>query len=132
MSRSSVQAWQKDPSVGFGWAGKLSGAYPIIVFGIAIMLLIPFIIKATREKLVSKILYFVGLIIAGSSFKLFIWFIYSNCCITDTPKECSFAFNLPISLVLTFIILRFCPIQPEKKWRGLTFSTAGEDIILNK
>lgn len=129
MSRSSFQAWEKDPSVGFGWAGRLPYTYGIVALIIGLILILPFIIKFTREYLAAKISYFAGLIILGMTFRLFVWAIYSNIYITDTPKECSFAFGLPISLIFTFGILWLCPVQPEKKWKGLTFKTAGEEII---
>jgi hypothetical protein len=63
---------------------------------------------------------------------MLIWAVYSNACITDMPKECSFAFHLPLSFLITFGILWLCPVQPEKKWKGLTFKTAGEEIIADK
>ena len=131
-SRSSYQAWVENPALGFGWAGRLPFTYAIIAFIIGALLILPFIIKATRKFMVSKIAYFAGLIAMGAMFRLLIWAIYSNACITDVPKECSFAFHLPFSFLITFVILRFCPVQPEKKWKGLTFTTAGEEIIADK
>lgn len=132
MSRSSFQAWEKDPSVGWGWAGKLPISYPLLFLVVGLILITPFVIKQTRKYFASKVAYFAGLIVLGISFRAFVWWAYSTAYITDVPKECSFAFGLPLSLIFTFIILWFCPVQPEKKWRGLTFDTAGEEILATK
>ncbi len=47
---------------------------------------------------------------------------------SDVPQERSFAFFLPVSFIGAFIMLRFAPVQPEKKYRGLTLATLGEPV----
>jgi hypothetical protein len=59
------------------------------------------------------------------------WSTFSHIYATDQPMARSFAFNfsLPVLLIVGAIVLRFFPVQPEKKWRGLTIWTVNDNII---
>ena len=69
-----------------------------------------------------------GLLLLGAALGMLEWWGFSNWLVTTAPLARSFAFNLPISLVGSFVILWFCPVQPERKWRGLTLSTVNEEL----
>ncbi|MBE6355966.1 MAG: sodium/solute symporter [Lentisphaerae bacterium] len=127
LSRNAVHLWEADPSVGFGWGGKLPAIYMIVPSVIGILLIIPWCV--IKKKIVARISGFAGMFVLGFAFRLFIWWAYSSYFVTDRPLDCSFAFFMPVSFVIAFIALWFCPVQPEKKWRGLTLSTVNDNII---
>lgn len=122
LSRSSYQAWEADHSVGFGWAGPLEFKYIIPYIAIMVIFSLPYLIKATRKYLISKIMVLIGLMATGATSGMLVWYIFSNVMITDEPMARSFAFTFPVPFILSCIVLRFCPIQPEAKWRGLCLS----------
>ena len=128
-SRNACQAWKADPSVGMGWAGPLPLWCLLTPLVIGLVLVSPAFIKGMWKKLGVKISVYTGVFILGCAFYLAIWYTYSNLLITDTPKECSFAFAPPFSFIIAFIVLWFCPVQPEKKWRGLTIATVNDGVI---
>ncbi len=129
LSRSSLQAYEKNPDAGFGWAGKLDAAYvwPWLVAGIA--LLLPYLAKNYRRTVKVKISALLGFLFLGAAEGMLLWYVFSNAQITDEPRARSFAFSLPISLIGAFIILWFCPKQPREKYQGLTLSTLTQDVI---
>lgn len=131
LSRTAVQVWEKDPSAGFGWGGKLSFIYALIPVAVGVILCIPWCRKSTRGKLFSKIAALAGLVVLGFGFLMVTWWAFSNWCVDTRPLECSFAFYMPFSTIGAFVILWFCPVQPREKWQGLTLGTLGEKILKN-
>ena len=63
---------------------------------------------------------------------MLIWYLYSNTLINEVPRARSFSFGLPIPLILGFIILRFCPVQPREKWQGLVVGSLNDEILSEK
>jgi SSS family solute:Na+ symporter len=129
MSRSSLQAWEKDPSVGFGWAGKFSFSYVAPYLVIGIVLVLPYLIRKWRKTKAAKISALTGCLFLGAAGGLAMWWFFSNLLITDVPQARSFAFHLPLSFIGAFIILWFCPEQPKEKYQGLTLATLGQPIL---
>lgn len=129
LSRSSVLAWQKDPSVGFGWGGKFSFNHVWPFYAIGLLLLLPTFLKVLREMRWSKVCRWLALPFLGAGQTLLIWAIYSNVYVKDVPLEKSFAFSIPISFIGTFILLWFLPSQKPVKFQGLTLDTIGQPIL---
>ena len=132
LSRSSLQAWQVDPSVGFGWAGKLPGIYVWPWFVCGAILLLPLLKKALRKKIWVTVVAAIGIGAIGVGCGMAIWYGFSHLLINEVPRARSFAFTLPIPLFLGFIILRFCPIQPREKWQGLVVGSLHDEILVQK
>lgn len=126
LSRNAVHRWEADPSVGFGWGGKLPLIYVIIPAVIGILLCVFWVFY--RKKLAAKISGCVGIFTLGFAFRLFLWWAYSSYNVTDRPLDCSFAFFMPASFFIALIALRFCPVQPEHKWKGLTLGTINDKV----
>ena len=129
LSKDSLIAWQKDPSVGFGWAGKMPYYYIGICAIVAIALIAPYAVKEWRHKWSVRISACLGLVALGATEVMIVWCLYSNFCITDTPMARSFQFAPPFSLIFAVIALLFCPVQPKKKWQGLILSSVNDPII---
>ncbi len=129
LSRSSLQAWEKDPAAGFGWAGKLDFAYVWPWLAAGLVLLTPYLVKTWRGTVKSKLSVLTGFMLLGAAEGMLIWYFFSNAMITDVPQARSFAFSLPISFLGAFVILWFCPKQPREKYQGLTLSTLNQEII---
>ncbi len=126
---ASRLAEQKFPETGvLGWGGPLPLKCLLIPLFLGIILLIPYILKK-GDKLERYITAALGVTSLGVAELMGVWFFYSHLFITDTPRGCSFAFHLPISLILGFIALRFCKIQPKEKYQGLTLDTLNEKIL---
>ena len=131
LSRKSLQLWEADHAVGFGWAGKQGSEYFLALSGIGLLLVLPVLIPTLRQKLSVKIVALAGMLTLGFAFGIGQWYVFSNVFITDMPQACSFAFGLPIPvlLIIAFIALWFCPKQPREKYQGLTLATLGEKIL---
>ena len=129
LSRKAVQTWNADPTAGLGWGGKLDEIYVWIPFIAGVLLLLPWLVAKGQKTLHHTIPALGGMFVLGITFYTFLWYIYSHLYVTDKPLESSFAFFLPCSLIVAFIALWFCPVQPEHKWRGLTLATVDEPII---
>ncbi len=133
LSRPAVAAWNADPSVGFGWGGKLPFdwyVYIWIILGCAFA--VPYFVKTIRERWYGKLSGLTACFCFGVLQSMLIWYIYSNVYVKDVPLERSFAFALPIDYIIAFIVLQFCPIQPKEKYQGLTLSTLNEPILQKK
>ncbi len=130
LSRSSLQAWQKDPTAGFAWAGHICAAWFLCPLLIGLLLAIPWCMPRIRHafRKSSTGLVLVALLLLGAALGMAEWWGFSRWLITDQPLARSFAFNLPISLIGSFAILWLCPVQPEHKWRGLTLDTVHEEL----
>ena len=129
LSRKAVQAWSADPGIGLGWGGKLDGIYVWVPLLIGVVLLLPWILCRSKRNFRHVLPALAGMFILGITFYNAIWFVYSHICVVDKPLECSFAFFLPCSLIVAFIALWFCPVQPEHKWRGLTLATVDDPVV---
>ncbi len=116
-------------TVGFGWAGKLDIYYVWIWLVPAIVLLIPYLIKAWRNKWQAKLSALIAFIFFGVLEVMITWWAYSNYCIEDRPLARSFQFSIPAGLIIAAIALRFFPVQAKKKWQGLTIFTVNESVI---
>ena len=88
----------------------------------------PWLLKELRQSRWVKLLALLGLVWFGAALAVLQWYFFSNYYVSDLPLSRSFAFTLPISFIGVFLIVWFCPVQPEKKWRGLTLSTINEKI----
>jgi hypothetical protein len=71
----------------------------------------------------------VGSLCFGVAQGMLVWVFFSNLLIKDQPEARSFVFSLPLTLIVGFIALQFCPKQPREKYQGLTLSTINEPII---
>ena len=133
VSKNSLIAWQKDPSAGFGWAGKMPYYYIGICAIVAVVLVAPYFVKAFKANVTGKIITTIsaclGMIAVGATEVMVVWCVYSNYCITTEPMARSFQFAPPFSLILAVIALCFCPVQPKKKWQGLILSSVNDPII---
>ena len=132
LSRSSKEAWIKDPSIGFGWAGKLELQYFLVPLLIGTIIFLFSFLPRLRGCIWQKVINFSGIIILGFSFTVGLWYFFSNTLITNAPEACSFAFFLPVSLVGLFGIVWFFPEQPREKYQGLTIKTINEPILTSK
>ena len=128
-SRTAEQAWYRDPTLAFGWAGKLSAVYLVVPLVAGVVMCAPWLLKELRQSRWVKLLALLGLVWFGAALAVLQWYFFSNYYVSDLPLSRSFAFALPISFIGVFLIVWFCPVQPEKKWRGLTLSTINEKII---
>ena len=129
LSRAAEQAWNADPSVGLGWGGKLDLVYFITPLIVGIVLCVPWLIQRRgKRSVLAKISALLGCSALGIACGNAMWYFYSQALVTDVPLARSFAFYLPVSLIGVFIIVWFCPVQPERKWRGLTLATVGDPI----
>ena len=127
-SRTAEQAWYRDPTLAFGWAGKLSAVYLIVPLMAGFVMCAPWLLKELRQSRWVKLLALLGLVWFGAALPIAQWYIFSNYYVVDVPLSRSFAFGLPLSFIGAFIVVWFCPVQPDKKWRGLTLSTINEKI----
>lgn len=128
LSRSAVQAWEKNPALGFGWGGPLPAVWFLVPLIAGAVLCIPWFMKNRREQRSTAAAALVGLLVLGFALGMGMWYFFSNTLISDVPQERSFAFFLPVSFIGAIIMLRFAPVQPEKKYRGLTLATLGEPV----
>ena len=129
LSRASVQAWEKDPSCGFGWGGKLDFTYVLIPLIPGLLLASVWLFKSLRPRLTGKLAVLTGMLLLGAAEGMLIWYLYSNALIDEVPRARSFAFTLPISFLGAFVILWFCPRQPREKYQGLTLGTLNQEIL---
>lgn len=129
LSRSAVQAWEKNPAVGFGWAGKLDFLYVLFVLIPGILLLAPWLFRSLRRNISAKLAALAGMLFLGAAEGMLVWYFYSNALITDMPQARSFAFGLPVSFLGALGILWLCPKQPREKYQGLTLATLGKPIL---
>ena len=125
MSRSTVQAWTAGNPL--GWAGPISLWYLVIPLVCGIILIGFW--KIFKQRKVKRIFLLASALFFGMSQGVLPWFIFSNVYITDKPMAVSFAFYLPLTLLVGFIALRLCPNQPREKYQGLTLKTINEPII---
>ncbi len=132
LSRADVQAYAKDPANGFGWAGKLDFIHVWPWLLAALILISPWFFKKIRHKHLVKLLAIAGITSLGFGVGMLLWFGFSNCLIEMSPMARSFSFGLPIPLFATLIALKFCPVQPVKKWQGLTLDSMDQEILLKK
>lgn len=132
LSRSAEQAWRADPTLPFGWAGKLDFVYAGVPLLIGLILLIPWFYKTLRNRWSVKISALTGFLVLGFAEGMLCWYFYSQALVKTEPLARSFAFYLPLSFLGAFLILWFCPKQPREKYQGLTLSTLGQEILIKK
>ena len=123
LSRSSLKAWENDPACGLNWAGKLPLAYVIIPLAAAVLLTLPVLFKHLRSKFAVKLTALLGCTAWGITAVMLIWYIFSNIYVKEVPLARSFAYVLPLPLILSGIALFFCPVQPKEKYEGLTLNS---------
>jgi Na+/proline symporter len=128
LSRSTKQAWKMGEPL--SWAGPISYWYVILpclitLIFIALWCIFKFLQKS-RMMISSLMLGFMGL---GFSLGMLVWYVFSNTLIGNEPQACSFAFHLPLTLIVGFITLRFCPKRPLEEYQGLTLGTISEPVI---
>ena len=129
LSRSALQAWEKDPTLAWGWAGPLEGIYALVPFAAALALTAPYLAGRRRGRWPVKLAALLGMAAFGFALGMFTWYAFSQYYIVDAPLARSFQFGLPTSTILVFVALRFFPKQPPEKWRGLTLGTVNEPIL---
>ena len=128
LSRTAEQAWLKNPVLPFGWADKLSAVYLIVPLVCGLAMAAPWLVRAFRKTAGARALALLGLVWFGFLLITAQWYYFSNLYIRDVPLARSFAFSLPISFIGVFLVVWLCPVQPEKKWRGLTLATINDKI----
>ena len=129
LSRSDAQAWQEDPTLGFGWAGRLDFVYVWPFFLLTALLLFPWFIKKIRSQMWVKGMAVLGITVLGAAVGMVLWYGFSQYFIKMTPLARSFSFGLPIPLLAALGALKFCPVQPREKWQGLTLDTIEQEIL---
>lgn len=129
LSRSAVQAWERDPSCGFGWGGRLDIVYVLLPLAPGLLLTAAWMFKPLRNRVAGKLAVLTGMLLLGAAEAMLLWYLYSNAMVTDAPLGRSFAFFLPVSLLGAFAILWVCPRQPREKYQGLTLGTLQQEII---
>jgi SSS family transporter len=129
LSRSTKQAWKAGEPL--SWAGPISFWYVIVplLIGLA-FIAFWFVFKAHRKNKIMISSLMVGALGLGCTQGMLVWFIFSNMLIGKDPQARSFAFSLPLTLIVGFIALRFCPKQPREKYQGLTIGTINEPILI--
>jgi SSS family transporter len=132
LSRSAVQAWEKDSSAGLGWGGRLDFIYVLIPLAPGLLLTAVWLVKSLRNRVAGKLAVLTGMLLLGAAEAMLLWYGYSNAVVTDAPLGRSFAFALPISFLGAFVILWFCPRQPREKYQGLTLGTLNQEVIGRK
>jgi len=132
LSRSSLLAYHENTASGFGWAGKLGGGAVCVPLLIGMLLLLPYVKMTWRQKRWGQMSALTGLFVLGYGNSMLLWYIFSNLLIGAEPLARSFAFFLPSSLLMVFVIVWFCPVQPESKWRGLTLLTINDSVTVKK
>ena len=128
VSRPAEQAWLANPTLPFGGADKISQVCWIVPVVCGLAMCAPWLVKTLRKTTGAKALALLGLIWLGVAISTVQWYLFSNICIDDVPLARSFAFNLPVTFIGAFIVIWFCPVQPEEKYKGLTIATLGEPI----
>ncbi len=131
LSRTAEQAWLRNPTLDFGWAGRLSAVYWIVPLVCGVVSCAPWLVRELRQSRWVKLLALLGMFWFGVAEATGIWYYFSQE-IADVPLARSFAFYLPVAFIGAFIILWFCPKQPERKYRGLTLGTLGEPVAVAK
>lgn len=132
LSRADVQAYAADPERGFGWAGKLDFVYVWPYFAAALLFLIPWFCKKIRHRWFVKLSAIAAVSLSGAGVGMLLWYGFSNCLIGMSPLARSFSFGLPVPLAVALIALKFCPVQPLKKWQGLTLDSMDQEILADK
>ena len=130
LSRYTKQVWHTgDP---LGWAGPISFWYAAAPFlGGVFFITLWFLFKHKYDRK-NKVMFSILLTSAfclGISQGIMVWCTFSNVMIQDSPESRSFAFSLPLTLIVGFIALRCCPKQPREEYQGLTIGTINEPII---
>ena len=131
LSRAAVQAYEADPSHGFGWGGRLSFAYVWPFFVAALLLLLPWVAMKKRP-LWAKLAAIVSMALVGAGTGMLMWYAFSQAFVKMTPLARSFSFGLPIPLLIALLALKFCPVQPREKWQGLTLDTMDQEVLAEK
>lgn len=130
LSRVTKQAWL--PGDPLSWAGPISFWYALVPFLTGLFFVGLWFVLKRKYHLKNKITVcslLTGAFLFGTAQGILVWCIFSNVLITNMPEARSFAFGLPLNLIVGFIALRFCPEQPREKYQGLTLGTINEPII---
>ncbi|MGE4565959.1 MAG: hypothetical protein AB7F32_13875, partial [Victivallaceae bacterium] len=125
-SRIAEKNWR--PGEPLGWAGPVSYSYAVIGMALGIVLVLPWW-RAKHRKLWMTLTALAGMTVAGFGEGMLNWAFFSNLLITDSPMSRSFAFALPIPLLIGLVALFFCKVQPKEKYQGLTLDTINEPVI---
>jgi SSS family transporter len=124
VSKRCDVVWEKGEPLGFGG--------PISPLWILVPLLLGLIILAIGEVAKKRWMLFPAMMPIGMTGAIGLWVLASNYLISETPQVLSFqwvGFPITVSFILFGIIgLRYCPVQPLKKYKGLTWATLNEDV----
>ncbi len=131
LSRRAVMDFIQGRSVDLGWGGPLPAACVLVPLAMgAALFAAPRLAKSRRWP--WRVAEAAGLSILGVALVMAIWFIYSHTGDVTLPRERSFAFHLPVSLI-GFVILACCQRnQPREQYQGLTLSTIDEPILARR
>ena len=131
LSRAAKQSWNTGEPL--GWAGPISYWYVLLPLLVGLVFIgFWFVFKKHRKTKIIIASLLTGSFWLGAAQGILVWFIFSNTLIGDKPEARSFAFTLPITLIVGFIALRFCPVQPREKYQGLTLGTINEPVLYKK
>jgi SSS family transporter len=124
VSKRCGVVWKEGEPLGFG--GAISPLWILAPLALGVLILI---IGEVSKK---RWLVYPAMMPIGVTGAIGIWVVASNYLISETPQVLSFqwvGFPITISFLLFGLIgLRFCPVQPLKKYKGLTWATINEEI----
>ena len=126
LSRSTMQAWQ--PGDALGWAGPLSVWMVLVPLLMGFLFVMIWYVNRQANPKIRLTLLLAAAFPFGAAQGLAVWYFFSAS-ITDMPMALSFAFHLPLTIIVGFIALRCCPKQPREKYQGLTLGTVNEPIL---
>ena len=132
LSREAEQHWKAgDP---LGWAGPLDVQYVLIplVIGLVLVLIGYLLQKHGKSIWYWGSNYAIATTVLGIAFGMLQWYLFSQFLIDDLPRSKSFAFGLPVDLIIAAIVCRCFPVQKTEKWQGLTLGTLGQEILIKK
>ena len=127
LSRSTVQVWSKGNSL--GWAGPISlwlVLWPLLA---GLLFVVIWWLKRGWNPKIRLTLLLAAAFPFGLTQGMAVWYFFSAS-ITEMPMALSFAFHLPLTLIVGLIALRCCPKQAKEKYQGLTLGTINEPIIV--
>lgn len=112
-----------------GWGGPLELHWLLLPLILGGLFCVPYFM-VRRRRIYGYISGGIGVTLLGAASAMALWYAFSNIFITDQPMSRSFAFGLPVPLIIGLIALRFCKVQPREKWQGLTLSTIDEKVAV--
>jgi SSS family transporter len=127
LSRSTEQAW--NPGDALSWAGPISMWLVLIPLFVSLLFIVIWRLNKQSGAQIRLTLLLAVAFPLGVTQGMAVWYFFSAS-ITDMPMALSFAFHLPLTLIVGFIALYCSPKQPKEKYQGLTLGTINEPILV--